>query len=155
MKMIRLFVLLAVVFSVGQTVAQSTVTTTPMRFNIVKEAVSPMLEIVPSSVTFVDSNHNGVIDANEVCYLRFLVKNSGKGNGEGCRTLVEATGATDGVVIKEVFLPTISKGQEIEVRVPIEANGQTKTGEIALKIKVTDPNGFETKDVQYRIGTRK
>lgn len=155
MKKIRLLVLLAVVFSVGQTEAQSTVTTAPMRFNIVKEAVLPMLEIVPSSVTFVDSNHNGVIDANEVCYLRFLVKNSGKGNGEGCRTIVEATGATDGIVIKEAFLPTLSEGQEIEVRVPIEANGQIETGEIALKIKVSDPNGFDTKEVQCRIGTSK
>ena len=34
-------------------------------------------------------------------------------------------------------------------------NNENKTGEIALKIKVRDPNGFETKDVQYRIATRK
>ena len=34
-------------------------------------------------------------------------------------------------------------------------NDENETGEIALKIKVSDPNGFETKDVQYRIGTRK
>lgn len=155
MKKIVLLVLLAVVFSLGKTVAQTTITTDPMSFYIVQEFIPPVLDIVPGSVAFEDPNHNGVIDANEVCHIRFLVKNSGRGDGVGCTTMVEATGTTEGLTIKELNLNKILKGQELEVMIPIEANELTKTGEIALKIKVSEPNGFDTQEVLYRIGTHK
>ena len=155
MKKIVLLVLLAVVFSLGKTVAQTTITTDPMSFYIVQDFIPPVLDIVPGSVAFEDPNHNGVIDANEVCHIRFLVKNSGRGDGVGCTTMVEATGTTEGLTIKELNLNKILKGQELEVMIPIEANELTKTGEIALKIKVSEPNGFDTQEVLYRIGTHK
>jgi len=61
--------------------AQNASVSKPITVNIVKEIIPAILDIVPGSVEFVDKSGNNAIDANETCYIRFQVRNTGKGEG--------------------------------------------------------------------------
>lgn len=101
--------------------AQSNVSA-PMNFHIVRGTIPPVLDIVQGSVQFIDENNNGVIDANEQCKIRFQVTNSGKGAGYACVAKISATGATQGIRLKDIALPVIPKGITQWVEIPISAN---------------------------------
>lgn len=127
----------------------------PMDFHIEKEVLPPVLSIVPESVKFVDADNNNVVDAYEACKILFTIVNSGRGDGYGCVARVSAMGTTQGIQIKDVTLPVLSKGQKYMVEVPITANQHTVTGEMALDIYVDEPNGFGTEHITSTIGTHK
>jgi hypothetical protein len=135
-------------------VAQSNVSA-PMDFYIEKEVVPAVLNIVPGTLQFVDQDNNNVIDANEACKIRFQVVNTGKGDGYGCVARTTFTGNTQGIAISDVRLPVLAAGSKHWVEIPITANAQTQTGEIALNIVVDEPNGFGTEKIESIIGTHK
>lgn len=127
----------------------------PMNFHIEKDFIPPILDIIPSSVQFVDANGNGVIDADEACSIRFELNNRGRGDGYGCVARVEMSGTTDGISIASVNLPVLPQLRHTQVEIPIRANRNTKTGEIQLSIVVDEPNGYGSEKLQYTIGTHK
>jgi hypothetical protein len=133
-------------------VAQSDVSVA-MDFHIEKEVIPAMLDVVPGTLKFVDQDNNGVIDANEKCVIRFQVKNSGRGEGHACVARTKCTGHTQGIAIADVHLPVIPVGESVWVEIPIIANGNTQTGEVALDIVVDEPNGYGTEHIQSKIGT--
>ena len=134
--------------------AQSNVSS-PMDFHIKKEVVPAVLNVVQGTLQFVDQDNNNVVDANEACKIQFTIINSGRGDGYGCVARVSATGTTQGIQIKDVTLPVLPVGQEYMVEVPITANANTVTGEMALDIYVDEPNGFGTEHITSTIGTHK
>lgn len=144
---------LVVLFCVN-VIAQNNVSA-PMDFNIQKEVVPAVLSVVPGTLQFVDEDDNGVIDANELCKVRFEIVNEGRGDAYGCVAQTTFTGATQGVTIRDVQLPVIPAGGKYWVEIPINATAQTMTGEIALSIFVDEPNGFGTEKIQSTIGTHK
>lgn len=152
MKQIMSFLVLAV--AVVSAFAQTNISQ-PMDFHIEKEVLPPVLSVVPGSVKFVDVDNNNVVDANEACKIQFTIVNSGRGDGYGCVARVSATGATQGIQIKDVTLPVLPTGQKYTVEVPIKANANTITGEMALDIYVDEPNGFGTEHITSTIGTHK
>ena len=99
-----------------------------------------------------DKTSKYVIDANETCKLRFVITNTGRGDGFGCVVRVNATGNTQGVEIKDLPLPTIVKDTRHVVEIPIVANAYTVTGEIALDIYVDEPHGFGTEHIKRDYG---
>jgi hypothetical protein len=127
----------------------------PMDFHIEKEVLPPVLSVEPNSVKFVDADNNNVVDANEACKIQFTIVNSGRGDGYGCVARVSAEGTTQGIQVKDVHLPVLPKGQKYMVEVPIKANANTVTGEMALDIYVDEPNGFGTEHITSTIGTHK
>lgn len=135
-------------------IAQSNISTS-MDFYIEKDVIPAVLNVVPNTLQFVDEDNNNVIDANETCKICFQIVNSGRGDGYGCVARVSATGTTQGIQIKDVHLPILSKGQKYLVEVPITANQYTVTGELALDIYVDEPNGFSTEHITSTIGTHK
>ena len=146
--------LLFIAFSAGNLLAQSNVSA-PMDFCIRKEVIPPILDIVQGSVQFVDQDGNGVIDGNEQCKIRFQVANSGRGDGYACVAKVSATGATQGIRLKDIALPVIPKGTTQWVEIPISADASTVTGDITLSMYVDEPNGYGTEQIKSTIGTHK
>ena len=142
------------VFVASNLLAQSNVSA-PMDFCIKKEVIPPVLDIVPGSVQFVDQDGNGVIDGNEQCKIRFQVANSGRGDGYACVAKVSATGATQGIRLKDIALPVIPKGKTQWVEIPISADASTITGDITLSMYVDEPNGYGTGQIKSTIGTHK
>ena len=127
----------------------------PMSFHIEKDVVPPLLKVMPQSQQFIDQDHNGVIDANEQCVIRFEVTNTGRGDAFGCVARTTISGDTEGLVIKEVPLAVIPHGSKQWIEVPIVANENTKTGEIQFSIYVDEPNGYGTDPITGKIGTHK
>ena len=127
----------------------------PMDFYIERDVLPPMLNVVPGSVKFIDTDNNNVVDANEHCSIRFTIINSGRGDGYGCVARVQATGTTQGIHIQDVPLPKLLKGEKHTIEIPIDANTDTQTGEITLDIYVDEPNGFSTEHITSTIGTHK
>ena len=127
----------------------------PMDFYIERDVLPPMLNVVPGSVKFIDTDNNNVVDANEHCSIRFTIINSGRGDGYGCVARVQATGTTQGIHIQDVPLPKLLKGEKHTIEIPIDANIDTQTGEITLDIYVDEPNGFSTEHITSTIGTHK
>lgn len=127
----------------------------PMDFYIERDVLPPMLNVVPGSVKFIDTDNNNVVDANEHCSIRFTIINSGRGDGYGCVARVQATGTTQGIHIQDVPLPKLLRGEKHTIEIPIDANIDTQTGEITLDIYVDEPNGFSTEHITSTIGTHK
>ena len=127
----------------------------PMDFYIERDVLPPMLNVVPGSVKFIDTDNNNVVDANEHCSIRFTIINSGRGDGYGCVARVQATGTTQGIRIQDVPLPKLLRGEKHTIEIPIDANIDTQTGEITLDIYVDEPNGFSTEHITSTIGTHK
>lgn len=143
-------------FIVGSLFAQTN-TSTPMSFHIEKDVVPPLLKVMPHSLSYVDKDKNGVIDANETCMIRFEITNSGRGDAYGCVAKTTLTGTTNGITIKDVPLPVIPHGSKQWIEIPILVNDLTQTGEIQFSIIIEEPNGYgtETEPIVGKIGTHK
>ena len=127
----------------------------PMSFNIQKEVKPAILELVASSVEFVEPSGNNAIDANEECKIRLLVKNTGVGDGYNCIAKIVAEGATSGVKCSDKKLSVIKVGSTMTVELPIVASMNTIDGKVNLKISVDEPMGFGTGVVELAVDTRK
>lgn len=135
--------------------AQSNVSA-PMSFRVVKDVIPPILNVVPNSQTFIDENHNGVIDANERCAICFEISNDGEGDAYGCVARVNVTGTTDGITITEnTPIPVITHGAKTKMEIPIVTNAETQNGEIEFSIVIEEPNGYGTDPITGKIGTHK
>lgn len=120
----------------------------PKTFHIVKEVKPANLNIVSGSVELIDPSGSNAIDANETCYIRFQVTNSGIGDGYGCVAKIAATGTTKDLIFKNIPLEAIKVGTTKTVEIPIEAGINTVTGQVEFAVQVEEPNGFGT-DMQY------
>ena len=150
----RSFWLLALLWVAMIALAQSN-KSKPMSFNIQKEVKPAILELVASSVEFVDPSGNNAIDANEECKIRLLVKNTGIGDGYNCTAKIVAEGATSGVKCSDKKLSVIKVGSTITIELPIVASMNTIDGKVNFKISVDEPMGFGTDVVELAVDTRK
>lgn len=123
-------------------------------FFIAQDIKPPMLSIDQKTVVFEDPSGNNAIDANETCWIRFNVTNSGTGNGMGCVAKIFADGATDGIALSDIPLGVIPTGTTRSFEVPIHSSMGTKDGAVDFIIQVTDAQGFGAEPFQLTVNTR-
>ena len=123
--------------------------------NIQKEVKPAILELVPGSVTFIDSSGNNAIDANESCKIQLQIKNIGTGDGYNCVARVASEGSITGIKCSNINLPVIPVGRTMTVDIPVNAAMNTITGTVNFKIAVDEPMGFGTETIELNVGTRK
>lgn len=123
-------------------------------FNVVKEVKPPILDIVPGSLKFVDATGNNAIDANETCYIKFKISNSGMGDGFSCRALVKATGTTNDMKVSNTNLDVIKVGSTMDVTIPVKTGINTADGNVQFAVQVDEPNGFGTDPQYITVNTR-
>lgn len=133
--------------------AQSNVSK-PKAFNVVKEVKPPILDIVPGSLQFVDASGNNAIDANETCYIKFRINNSGMGDGYSCRAVVKATGTTNDISCSNVNLNVLKMGTTTDVSIPVRTGMNTADGTVQFTVQVDEPNGFGTDPQYISVNTR-
>lgn len=133
--------------------AQSNVSA-PIRLNIVKEVIPPILNYVPNSLEFIDPNGNNVINANENCKIRFQVVNTGKGEGYGCVAKIKAEGSTQGISVTEQKVPLIKVGETKQIELPVKSGMTTVDGRVTFTVLVDEPTGFGTDPQQISITTK-
>lgn len=133
--------------------AQTAGVSKPISVNIVREVRPAILDIVPGSVAFVDGNGNDAVDAGETCAVRFSVRNSGKGDGTGCRVKTSVSGSSDGITVRDLVLPAIKAGEVLGVELPVKAGPKTVDGQLTIRLEVTEANGFGTDPVELTVAT--
>ena len=126
----------------------------PKAFNVVKEVKPPVLDIVPGSLQFVDATGNNAIDANETCYIKFKIQNTGLGDGYACRAVVKATGTTNDVRYSNSSLDVIKQGGTMDVSIPVTTGINTADGKVQFEVMVDEPNGFGTDPQYISVNTR-
>lgn len=114
----------------------------------------PILEIVANSVKFIDPNGNNAIDAGEDCYISFDVTNKGNGAASRCVASATTTNNVDGLVLRSVDVPTIGAGQTKTIRIPVTADMNIKNGSADLVVKVNEPHGFGTDQMELAVATK-
>ena len=149
----RLSTVFLLLFAAAVLNAQTAGVSKPISVNIVREVHPAILDIVGGSVAFVDGNGNDAIDASEECRLCFSVRNSGQGDGAGCRVKVSVSGSTAGVTVRDLSLPTIRAGETLPVELPVKAGPKTVDGQVTIRLEVTEANGFGTDPVEVTVAT--
>lgn len=149
MKRLLLLLVLLPSFMFGQSNMSK-----PKSFHIAKEVKPPVLNIEKGSVYFADPSGNNAIDANENCFIKFQVKNTGAGDGLGCYARITALGTTDGINYNDIRLNTISAGQTKMVEIPISAGIGTKNGRVNFSVHIYEAQGFSTEPIQLTVNTR-
>lgn len=126
----------------------------PKAFNVVKEVKPPVLDIVPGSLQFVDATGNNAIDANETCYIKFKIQNTGLGDGYGCCAELKATGSTTDMKYSSLPLGVIKQGGTMDVSIPVTTGMNTADGKVQFEVMVDEPNGFGTDPLYISVNTR-
>ncbi len=126
----------------------------PTSFNVQKQIKPAILSIVPNSVKFEDATGNNAIDAEERCFVKFKVTNSGMGAGYGCIARISGTGTMAGIKLEQKTLSIIPVGGTIDVTMPITTNMNTQDGQVTLLFQVDEPNGFGTDPMRVDVATR-
>lgn len=114
----------------------------------------PLFSMVDGSLKFVDKTNNNRIDADEKCNIIFKILNSGKGTAVGCEVRVRITGSKEGIVAKNIPLPTIASGETYEVNIPIASNVNTQNGNATFSIEVYEPNGWGVAPFDLTVATK-
>jgi len=114
----------------------------------------PLLALVDESLTFKDGNGNNRIDAEENCTVKFRVANNGKGAATNCEARVKLSGATNGITINTVKLPTIAAGSNYEVSVPVTSSINTIDGLVSFAIEVYEPQGWGVAPFTMNVATK-
>ncbi len=122
--------------------------------NVAHEVVPAVLDIIPTSIRFVDATGNRAIDASEHSKLIFQVTNRGAGVGYGCVARVTVSGTTTGIVVKDVPVKVIPANGIQIVEIPILSDKTTENGRIDLIFRVEEPNGFGSSPYKISIDTR-
>ena len=144
--------LICMVLSAGL-IAQQSATTPTKFFNIQKVVIPAILQVVDGSVRFEDADGNQTINAQEACQIRMQVTNTGRGDGYGCKAVIQTTGTVDGISTFNQSLPTIKPGETKEITFPITTSLLTKNGQVRFTVQVTEPNGFGTEEQTLVITT--
>ncbi len=114
----------------------------------------PLLALVDGSLKFSDANGNNRIDADEKCTVKFKVVNNGKGAATNCEARVKLSGATSGITVKTVKLPTIAAGNNYEVSVPVTSSVNTQDGQVSFAIEVYEPQGWGIAPFTMSVATK-
>ena len=152
MKRILIFLCVLAISMSG--IAQTKGMSKSISVHIVKEIKPANLNIVSGSLEFVDKSGNNTIDANETCYIRFKIKNTGVGEGIGCKATIRAMGATEDLSFQNISLRTIPVGATQTIEFPIKSGMHTKDGSVTFVCEVTEPQGFGTDPAELTIPTK-
>lgn len=119
------------------------------------KVVPPILTVIGNSISFTDGNNNNIIDAEEACYIKFTLKNEGKGDAVGCTVNVQLTGSTNGISVSSQKVDRLAAGQSRVISVPVKSGLNTVDGNVGFLVKVDEPNKMGTDPFSINIQTKK
>ena len=121
----------------------------------VKKVVPPILSVTESSIGFTDANKNNAIDAEEDCFINFILRNDGKGDAVGCTVKVQLTGNTNAISVSNQKLDKLAAGQTKQIFIPIKSGLNTVDGNVAFSVMVDEPNKMGTDPFNISVPTKK
>lgn len=114
----------------------------------------PIISMVDGSLTFDDYSNNNRIEAGEQCFIKFKVRNNGKGEAKNCETRVKILENAKGIFVNTIKMPTIGTGMTYEVKIPILSDINIRDGKVTFSIEVYEPNGFGIAPFDLAVATK-
>jgi len=115
----------------------------------------PFIEIVKNSLVFTDGDNDHKIDANESDTIRFELKNTGLGVGNGLIAIISETNDVPGVVyLKEIPVGKLDPGKSVSLALPVAGLMNILTSKVNFSIKVNESTGFGTDPFEVEIPTQ-
>ncbi|MCD8092732.1 MAG: caspase family protein [Bacteroides sp.] len=115
----------------------------------------PILNILSDSVQFIDPSGNNAIDADEMCFVRLKVENTGTGDAVNCIAKIGGTEQIKGLLFKNTMIPLIKSGETKEIEIPIQATKETEDKNVDLYVQVEESHGFGTEPLILQVDTKK
>jgi hypothetical protein len=117
---------------------------------------SEIPDLVISDIEFIDENQNNLIDADENTFLKFNLKNIGKGIAEEVKiNVVNSANFIRGLDIRtEESTYNIKPGDKLELKVPVIGKMNLENGKSTFEIKAEEKYGWNSNPVKINIETR-
>lgn len=113
------------------------------------------LVFVENSLVFSDADKNNMIDADETCYLRFIIENRGIGEGFNLKVDVKEANSNSGLdFMQSTNIGNLKVGQRINVEIPVKGKHTLTNGTAGFSITVVELNGFNSETVSVDVKTR-
>lgn len=146
-------IFVTLIYSVNIKAQKEISTRTPFKyFKMTSEFTKP--DLPPAlyiEMNYVDSNKNGVLEAEEHSMLKLKVINRGKGPAQGVKVKLINMSNTQGLSLgKEEFIREIKPDQYKSMEISINGEVNLSTGECKVLIKVTEFFGYDL-DTAYLL----
>lgn len=122
--------------------------------NIAKDPPKPA-NLKISSLRFVDTNGNMVIDANEEDSIYFDLLNSGLGPGINLKLSIKEKNQLPSLFFDKVIdIGLLNVGETRQIQIPIKAGMELPEGKANFLLKIDEANGFDSDPVEIEIETK-
>ena len=109
--------------------------------------------LIIKDITLVDENNDQMADAEENCFIRLFVQNTGKSPAKAVNIETKITrGITDALSFeKSVYVGIIKIGEEKEVKIPFTSGISLKDGVTSIQFVAQEANKYDSKPVDFDL----
>jgi hypothetical protein len=130
------------------------ITSPKQSFDINKLFIPSNISIPQQVLAFNEENNNHKLDAGETVEVKFRVENAGAGLAKKLKLSVVNVNNFKGIeIIKPIDIPRVLPNDNTYFTFKIKADDNIKTGDVLLKIKIFEPNGLNTNELEYSFKT--
>ncbi len=154
-NVIILLTVLCVTNAYGQRVVRGTSSTVKTTFKplVPKPVAPPKLDI--TGIHFSDKDNNNLINADELCLIRFVISNSGEGSAYQVKLQVEEMNGIQGLVVDNAkTIQELKPGDTDTLTFGLNAEHGIVSGQALLAISASEGNGFDAEVQNLKIATR-
>ena len=116
-----------------------------------KPTIPPLLSL--SQLQLQDENGNNAIDANETCYLSFVLSNSGKGEAMQLKAKLHGSAVAGLSYAAETPLENLKPGESKSYKIPLKTQITLASGIANLNLSFYEPLGFQPEAVAMKLTT--
>lgn len=119
----------------------------------IEKLLPPVLAI--SKFSFEDANGDNVINAQEACYLKFTINNTGKGSARSLKALLKLNTAVNDLNYTAItVLGNIRPNTLQDIKIPITAGFNIPTGWAEFVLTFDEALGMVPEPITYKIPTK-
>ena len=108
-----------------------------------------------SNVRFDDANGNGIMDAQETCYLIFEIENRGRNAAYNVSPVISLSDSKNIKVSSSQVISYMAPGDRLRYRATMKANKKIRTGEVNVEIFLTESNGAASEGLAFSLLTQR
>lgn len=116
--------------------------------------VHPLLKVRQNSVTFSDTNKDGMLSGNESASIQFVLVNSGRGAGKQLKLHYFVEGNENEIIVQPDSIGIMAADKEVLVNAKLIGKEKLRPGKSRITLVVMEPNGFDADPVQIEFNTK-
>ncbi|OQX97086.1 MAG: hypothetical protein B6I20_13425 [Bacteroidetes bacterium 4572_117] len=110
-------------------------------------------ELVIKNIKLVDENKDQIVDAEENCFIKLTVQNTGKSPAKTVNLETKIIGGiTDALSFeKSIHVGNIAIGEKKEVQIPFSAGISLKNGVVSIQFIALETNNYDSKPTDFEL----